>query len=103
MTEDVKENLSTYITPNEDAILDDADRGNRCYQKRDYENAVSHYKEANKSNLAAGHYGLATCYKFGHGIDQNFKQAFIHYQKAAEDGLATAEYELANCYRYQWH
>ena len=70
------------------------EKGVKAYLRRDYANAVLHYREAAKRNHAEAQFQLGCCYEKGEGVPADFAEAFKWWRTAAENGNADAENKL---------
>ncbi|MGN0949547.1 MAG: MBL fold metallo-hydrolase [Mitsuokella sp.] len=74
------------------------ENGVEAYEAKDYERALSFFREAaNKNHMKAYRY-LGLCYEHGYGVKKDIKQAFAYYQKAAELGDVTGTALLGHMY-----
>lgn len=72
--------------------------GTVYYNGRDYERAVSCFRNAAEKEDVAAQYNLGVCYYNGQGVTQDFVQAVYWFQRAAEQGFAQAQNDLGVCY-----
>ena len=78
--------------------------GNRyCLGKdieRDYEKAITNFKEAINLGNEKGKYGMAKCYYYGKGVEKNYEKAYNIFKELAEKGYQGAKYYIATMYYY---
>lgn len=78
--------------------------GNRyCLGKdieRDYEKAITNFKEAINLGNEKGKYGMAKCYYYGKGVEKNYEKAYNIFKELAEKGDQDAKYYIATMYYY---
>ena len=78
--------------------------GNRyCLGKdieRDYEKAITNFKEAINLGNEKGKYGMAKCYYYGKGVEKNYEKAYNIFKELAEKGNQDAKYYIAEMYYY---
>jgi TPR repeat protein len=68
---------------------------------QDYAEAATKWRrEAAEQGYAEAQYILATAYRTGSGVLQDYAEAAKWFRKAAEQGHADAQYNLANAYYY---
>ncbi|MCW8974854.1 MAG: sel1 repeat family protein [Sedimenticola sp.] len=64
----------------------------------DYVRARSLFEQGVQENYPLSHYGLATLYSRGLGVERDYLRARYHYEKAAEGGVRRAYYNLGVFY-----
>ena len=64
-----------------------------------YEKAVKWFQRSMKRGNAQARNNMASCYRFGWGVEQDTKKAVEWHKELAEKGVAEAEYCLGICYR----
>jgi TPR repeat protein len=64
----------------------------------DYAKAKVLFEQGVQEDFALSHYGLATLYSRGLGVDRDYLRARYHYEKAAEGGVRRAYYNLGVFY-----
>ena len=78
--------------------------GNRyCLGKdieRDYEKAITNFKEAINLGNEKGKYGMAKCYYYGKGVEKDYEKAYNIFKELAEKGYQGAKYYIATMYYY---
>ena len=72
--------------------------GKRCYNNKDYAEAVKWYRKAAEQGNAEAQYMLGDCYRWGTGVTKDYAEAVKWYRKAADQGYASAQYWLGYCY-----
>lgn len=73
-------------------------QANTYYNNKQYNKAVTLYKQAAEQGNAAAQNSLGFCYKRGYGVTQNLTQAFYWYQKAANQGNISGQCNLGTYY-----
>jgi len=78
--------------------------GNRyCLGKdieRDYEKAITNFKEAINLGNEKGKYGMAKCYYYGKGVEKDYEKAYNIFKELSEKGDQDAKYFIAKMYYY---
>ena len=78
--------------------------GNRyCLGKdieRDYEKAITNFKEAINLGNEKGKYGMAKCYYYGKGVEKDYEKAYNIFKELSEKGDQYAKYYIAEMYYY---
>ena len=78
--------------------------GNRyCLGKdieRDYEKAITNFKEAINLGNEKGKYGMAKCYYYGKGVEKDYEKAYNIFKELSEKGDQDAKYFIAEMYYY---
>ena len=78
--------------------------GNRyCLGKdieRDYEKAITNFKEAINLGNEKGKYGMAKCYYYGKGVEKNYEKAYNIFKELAEKGYQGAKYYIQGAKYY---
>lgn len=69
--------------------------------ERDYDKAFYWYNRATNKSYPHTFFGVARCYLYGHGVEQDIGKA-VKYLKGAADLDSDAMYELGNCYFNGW-
>ena len=76
--------------------------GNRyCLGKdieRDYEKAITNFKEAINLGNEKGKYGMAKCYYYGKGVEKDYEKAYNIFKELSEKGDQYAKYYIAEMY-----
>ena len=76
--------------------------GNRyCFGKdieRDYEKAITNFKEAINLGNEKGKYGMAKCYYYGKGVEKDYEKAYNIFKELSEKGDQYAKYYIAEMY-----
>ena len=72
--------------------------GKQLYDKKNYADAVSFFRDAAQQGHADSQFQLGWCFFCGNGVTQNMKTATEWYRKAADQGHTKAQCELAYCY-----
>jgi TPR repeat protein len=70
------------------------EKGVEAYLRRDYANAVLHYREAAKREHAEAQFQLGCCYENGEGVPADFAEAVKWWRKAAEKSHQAARERL---------
>ena len=84
--------------PKKEAIEELINKGNECYLKNDFEQAVKYYEEAHKKGDVRATNNLAMCYAGGEGVVQEYNMAFKLYEKAAKKGYVDSQVSLGTLY-----
>ena len=77
---------------------DSFDQGLAAYNRKDYPEALRHFRKAADQEDARAQFNLGGIYSQGQGVPQDFKEAVKWYRKAAEQGYAGAQYFLGSMY-----
>ena len=89
----------TKPTIQQDLITDPYDEAVRCYNQKEYGNALVLFKQsAEQGNTNAQCY-LGVMYQNGNGVTKDDKLAVFWYQKAADQGNATGQANLDIMYQ----
>jgi hypothetical protein len=80
--------------------IDEFDRANVLYRKKEFKAAVELYKAAAKSDNSAAQNLLGDLYSRGENVPLNKRMAAEFYQKAAEQGNPDAQFALGNMYLF---
>ena len=73
-------------------------KGNECYNRQEYVEAINWYRKAAEQGYAWSQYRLAFCYLCGEGTEKDEAQAVKWFSRAAEQGHAAAQFSLGVCY-----
>lgn len=73
-------------------------KGDECYDRGEYAEAVKWYRKAAELGYAWAQYNLGYCYETGKGVVKDETKAVEWYRKAAEQGDARAQGNLGRCY-----
>ena len=66
-------------------------KGNQCYETKDYLKALAYYRKAAEMGYAKGQVKVGNMYYYGYGVSEDYAKALIWYLKAAEQGDAVGQ------------
>ena len=66
------------------------DKGEDCYDKKDYANALVHFKRAANFNNPIALYYMGFMYDMGYGVPKDYEMAFKYYKQSADFGYVPA-------------
>jgi len=82
-----------------DLITNSYDEAVRCYNQKEYGNALVLFKLKAAQGNANAQYYLGVMYQNGNGVTKDDKLAVFWYQKAADQGVASAQANLGFMYQ----
>ena len=71
-----------------------------CFEKQDYELAVSYYEQAARLDSAEAEYELAQLYQAGIGVDKDDKKASYYFELAAMLEHTEAQNAIGDCFYF---
>ena len=92
---EILENNENQLTKEEKYQL-----AKECFEKEDYEQAVSFYEQAAKLDCADAEYELAQLYQAGVGVAKDEKKAAYYFELAAMLEHAEAQNAIGDCFYY---
>ncbi|MBR5213143.1 MAG: sel1 repeat family protein [Akkermansia sp.] len=90
--------VGVCLAQDSSSVAEVCHQGLEYFKIKEYEKAVSCFREAAEQGYADAQCGLGYCYALGEGVAQNQSEAVKWFRKAAEQGYAAAQYNLATCY-----
>ena len=73
--------------------------GDQAFGKKDYPNALEHYRVAAEQGYSKAQLNLGVMYENGFGVQLSYADAMKWFKKAADQGLANAETRIGQMYQ----